>query len=275
VRVELGPEESARRVLTDEEILALARLGLQVEAHYGTPQDVEWAIAGGQTWLVQSRPITTLAGPQEELAGTVLLTGLPASPGKASGRVRILASPKEGSRLETGEVLVAAMTNPDWVPTIRRAAALVTDGGGMTCHAAIVSRELGVPCVVGTRSATQVLRDGEVVTVDGAGGRILEGATTPSLTAVRFPAPVAAAAAPEALATRLYVNLAIADQAEAVAALPVDGVGLLRAEFMVTDALAGVHPRRLLAEGRGAEFGEKMASSLVRITRAFAPRPVI
>jgi pyruvate,water dikinase len=167
------------------------------------------------------------------------------------------------------------MTNPDWVPTIRRAAGLVTDGGGMTCHAAIVSRELGVPCVVGTRSATQILRDGEVVTVDGAGGRVLEGISAAALAVVRAPSAPAAVAAPEALATRLYVNLAIADQAEAAAALPVDGVGLLRAEFMVTDALAGVHPRRLLAEGRRSDFVEAMAASLLRITRAFAPRPVV
>jgi pyruvate,water dikinase len=275
LKVELSPAEATRRVLSDEEVLALARLALDVETQYGAPQDVEWAIAGGRTWLVQSRPITTLASPPGEPPGTVLVTGLPGSPGLASGAVHILASPKEGSRLQAGEVLVATMTTPDWVPTIRRAAALVTDGGGMTCHAAIVSRELGVPCVVGTRTATQVLRDGEVVTVDGAGGRVLEGVTAPEASVVRSPAPAPPAPAPEALATRLYVNLAMADQAEAVAALPVDGVGLLRAEFMVTDALAGVHPRRLLAHGRRGEFVEAMASSLLRITRAFAPRPVV
>src|SRR5581483_10709575 len=153
--------------------------------------------------------------------------------------------------------------------------ALVTDGGGMTCHAAIVTRELGVPCVVGTRSATQILRDGEVVTVDGARGKVLEGVSPAALAVVRSAAPPPSASAPEALATRLYVNLAIAAQAEAAAALPVDGVGLLRAEFMVTDALGGVHPRRLLAEGRRGDFVEAMAASLLQITRAFAPRPVV
>jgi hypothetical protein len=161
------------------------------------------------------------------------------------------------------------MTNPDWVPTIRRAAAVVTDGGGMTCHAAIVSRELGVPCVVGTRTATQSLRNGELVTVDGAAGKVLEGAAAPSATpAIRAAAaPASHGAADEALATLLYVNLAIADQAEAVAALPVDGVGLLRAEFLVTDALGGVHPRTLLAAGRQRDFVDAMTSSLLRITR--------
>jgi pyruvate,water dikinase len=273
LKVDLTPEEGTRRVLDDDELVGLARLALDVEAHYGSPQDVEWAIAGGRTWLVQSRPITTLTGPEEEPPGAVLLTGLPGSPGVVSGRVRILSSPKEGARLEAGEILVATMTNPDWVPTIRRAAALVTDGGGMTCHAAIVSRELGVPCVVGTRIGTQKLRDGEVVTVDGAAGKVMEGMAIPARPAT--PGAPRPAASPEALATRLYVNLAIAEQAEAVAALPVDGVGLLRAEFMVADALAGVHPRRLLADGRQAEFVEAMAASLLRITRAFAPRPVI
>jgi len=275
LKVDLDKEEATQRVLTDDEVLALARLALDVERHYGSPQDVEWALAAGRTWLVQSRPITTLAATREEPAGTVLLTGLSGSPGVATGRVRILASPKDGHRLEAGEVLVATMTNPDWVPTIRRAAALVTDGGGMTCHAAIVTRELGVPCVVGTRSATQILRDGEVVTVDGARGKVLEGVSPAALAVVRSAAAPPSASAPEALATRLYVNLAIAAQAEAAAALPVDGVGLLRAEFMVTDALGGVHPRRLLAEGRRGDFVEAMAASLLQITRAFAPRPVV
>src|SRR5581483_783330 len=277
LKVDLDKEEATQRVLTDDEVLALARLALDVERHYGSPQDVEWALAAGRTWLVQSRPITTLAATREEPAGTVLLTGLSGSPGVATGRVRILASPKDGHRLEPGEVLVAAMTNPDWVPTIRRAAALITDGGGMTCHAAIVSRELGVPCVVGTRSATGVLRDGEVVTVDGARGKVFEGVSPAALAVVRAPAAVAppTGGGPEPLATRLYLNLAFAGEAEAAASLPVDGVGLLRAEFMVTDALGGVHPRRLLAEGRRREFVEGMAASLLQITRAFAPRPVV
>jgi pyruvate,water dikinase len=207
----------------------------------------------------------------------VLVSGLAASSGQASGRVRVLRSPDQGAMLENGEILVAAMTSPDWVPTMRRAAALVTDGGGMTCHAAIVTRELGVPCVVGARNATTVLRDGELVTVDGAKGEVYEGAASPAGALT----PAAPASAPavsdgrQALATRLYVNLAIAEHAEEVAALPVDGVGLLRAEFMVVDALQGVHPRLLLERGDEKGFVDAMAASLVRITRAFAPRPVV
>jgi pyruvate,water dikinase len=168
------------------------------------------------------------------------------------------------------------MTNPDWVPILRRAAGLVTDGGGMTCHAAIVSRELGVPCVVGARNATTVLRDGEVVTVDGTKGVVLAGARATTAATVSSQAerePVAET--PEPIATRLYVNLAIADLAERVARQPVDGVGLLRAEFMVTEALDGVHPRALLARGEREEFLSRMSTSLLRITTAFAPRPVV
>ncbi len=278
-RVELSPGDGSRRVLTDEEILELGRLGLAVEAHYGAPQDTEWAMAGDRTVLVQSRPITAVGGGQEEAVSEVshvLVQGLAASSGRASGAVRVLQSPDEGEHLVAGEILVAPMTSPDWVPTIRRAAALVTDGGGMTCHAAIVARELGVPCVVGTRNATTVLRDGEIVTVDGARGTVTEGAASvPEAGAmVRTPtAPVSRGSQP--LATQIYVNLAFAEHAEEVAAMPVDGVGLLRAEFMVTDALGGVHPRLLLERGDEKTFVESMAASLLRITKAFEPRPVV
>ena len=294
-RRDLTPGRAAEQVLTESEVLELARTGLRIHAHYGQPQDVEWAASKGQWFVLQSRPITTLGRRGADVAdsadvaggeaagldadqGAVLLVGQAASPGVVSGRVRILASPKEGARLQAGEILVATMTSPDWVPTIRRAAALVTDGGGMTCHAAIVAREFGVPCIVGTRTATSDLQDGQLVTVDATSGRVIEGsgasqsagiAATTSMRATVTPA------APEPLATQVYVNLAVAENAEAVAALPVDGVGLLRAEFMLTDALAGVHPRELLARGGRQQFIDSMASSLLRITSAFIPRPVI
>ncbi|SDM35975.1 phosphoenolpyruvate synthase [Allokutzneria albata] len=266
-RIDLADEEATRRVLTDAEAVDLARLAVRVQEHYGCPQDIEWAIADGRTWLVQSRPITTL-----DNDSGVLLTGLAASPGTATGAVRVLASPAEGLRLRDGDVLVAAMTNPDWVPTMRRAAAVVTDEGGMTCHAAIVARELGVPCVVGTRTATSTLREGHQVTVDGKQGTVSAGAAQPVRTE-----PVSSPAMPafEPLATKLYVNLALPGHAEDVAALPVDGVGLLRAEFMLTEALGGTHPRRFLAQEGPERFVAAMTESLLRITRPFMPRPVI
>jgi pyruvate,water dikinase len=278
-RVELSEEEGAQRVLANEEVIELAKLGMAVERHYGAPQDCEWAMAGSDTYLVQARPVTTLHRRAEGVPGDqrVLVSGLAASSGRASGAVRVLTRPDEGDRLHDGEVLVAPMTSPDWVPAMRRAAALVTDGGGMTCHAAIVSRELGVPCVVGTRDATTVLHDGQVVTVDGARGQVLEGAVEEAaapLASVRVAAPADGNARPP-LATRLYVNLAVAEHAEEVAAMDVDGVGLLRAEFMVADALGGVHPRLLIRRGQEQSFVDAMSASLLRITRAFAPRPVV
>jgi len=278
-KVSLGTDEATRRVLADAELLVLARLGVKVEAHYQAPQDVEWAEAGGEFFLVQTRPITTLPATAakdvgEAARGRVLLHGLGASPGTASGKVRVLRSPDEGGKLEAGEVLVAVMTSPDWVPTMRRAAAVVTDSGGMTCHAAIVSRELKIPAVVGAREATRVLRDGEVVTVDGRRGQVFAGAK-PERAEVLAPSVDEAAPGGEALATRLYVNLALAERADEAAALPVDGVGLLRAEFMILDALAGQHPRDLVARGGGREFVAAMTDRLRQIARAFAPRPVI
>jgi pyruvate,water dikinase len=209
----------------------------------------------------------------------VLVAGLAAAPGTGVGRVRVLREIAEGDTFQEGEVLVAVMTSPDWVPTLRRAAALVTDSGGMTSHAAIVSRELGIPGVVGCRDATRVLRDGELVTVDGTTGKIYAGdqraaqpAAAPAVDAVarRAPADVA-----ETIATRVYVNLAMAERAKEAAALPVDGVGLLRAEFMITDALGGEHPQSLLADGRRNDFVEKMSAKLGQVAAAFSPRPVI
>jgi len=173
-RVELDAEARSRRVLSDAEVAEVAAMGLRIEQHYGAPQDIEWAYQDGTLYCLQARPITTLEALSPE-RGAVLVKGLGASMGRASGRARVLASPAEGDALLAGEILVAPMTTPDWVPVLRRAAGLTTDGGGMTCHAAIVSRELRIPCVVGTRTATKVLRDGELVTLDGQKGQVWAG----------------------------------------------------------------------------------------------------
>ncbi|MGK2958146.1 MAG: phosphoenolpyruvate synthase [Acidimicrobiales bacterium] len=295
-RVELGPEEATQRVLSDDEVLLLARLAIEVEAHYQVPQDMEWAVDQEERWwLVQSRPITTLehlavqpkqsnVQMDETEPPQPVIHGLGASPGVVTGPVRVLGSIDEAETLLAGEVLVAPMTSPDWVPTMRRAVALVTDGGGMTCHAAIVSRELGIPAVVGARGATTTLRNGEIVTVNGAHGMVYSGDVTESLgvtnkgavTLPRVGSNLITSVQPyESLATRLYVNLAIADRAEEVAALPVDGVGLLRAEFMIADALGGLHPRYALAKGSREQFVSALSAALVRVGMAFQPRPVI
>lgn len=288
VRIDLtGHPKSTAQVLTEAELTALGALGARVARHYGVPQDIEFAIAGGEVYLTQSRPITTLGAgtapaPRPGPASAPIVRGLGASPGTATGVARIVNDPTAAQKLQPGEILVARMTSPDWVPFMRRAAAIVTDAGGMTSHAAIVSRELGVPCIVGARNATQTLRDGQLVTVNGTDGTVMDGAmasaappsdapaasrTEPASSAARSFAPVTA--------TRLYVNLAEPDRAEAVAKLDVDGVGLLRAEFMLLDALDRTHPRRLIADGKGDEFVRRMVGALTTFARAFHPRPVI
>ncbi|MEB3981531.1 phosphoenolpyruvate synthase [Mycobacterium sp. 663a-19] len=275
--VDLSPAEAEARVLDDTSLRRIAELAIAVEAHHGCPQDVEWAIADGKTWLVQARPITTLdtGTPDGSDATGVLVRGLPAAPGSASGRVRVLRTPDEGNRLVDGEILVAPMTNPDWLPAIRRAAALVTETGGMTCHAAIVARELRVPCVVGARDATRILRDGQTVTVDGERGSVSAGSLRPEVHASTIEQPVAMAASRETTGTKIYVNLAIPDTAESVAAQDVDGVGLLRAEFLLTQALSGRHPRDLIARGEQADLVDAVVASIGRIASAFGSRPVV
>jgi pyruvate,water dikinase len=263
-----------KRVLSDDEIHAVAAIGLDIEAHYGVPQDIEWAYVDDRLFIVQSRPITTLDLDDADDDEPVL-RGLGVGNRLGGGTVRILTSPADGHLLLDGEVLVAEMTSPDWVPTMRRAAALITDAGGSTCHAAIVSRELGLPAVVGTRSATTALRDGDVVTVDARRGVVLRGEHHAAVPAVVERTAAATVQIAEPLATKLYVNLAIADRAEEIAALDVDGVGLLRGEFMVTEALGGRHPRALIASGGQAEFISRMTAQLGRIATAFAPRPVV
>jgi pyruvate,water dikinase len=279
-RVTLSPERATAPVLSDEEVKAIAELARRDEEHYGVPQDAEWAIDRGRVYLVQTRPITTLverAKAPTQSPARVLLHGLGVGPGLATGIVRVLSSPDNTAVLQPGEILVARMTSPDWVPLMRRAVAIVTDAGGMTSHAAIVSRELGIPCVVGTRLATTILRDGMRVTVNAREGTIFEGDVTgagnpPSTTAAVGDTPVAAALV---TATRIYVNLGEPELAEAVAARDVDGVGLLRAEFMLLSALGKTHPRVLLRDGRSEELVTRMSESLTRFAAAFTPRPVI
>ena len=274
-RVDLDDAQAQAQVLSDDEVREIARIAVLSEKHAGCPQDTEWAIAGGVTYIVQTRPITTLhrAGKPVGEEHQVLIQGLPAVGGTASGVVRVLGDVGEGGRLRDGEVLVAKMTNPDWLPTMRRAAALVTDTGGMTCHAAIVARELQVPCIVGARSATTDLKDGMTVTVDGTHGRVLAGR---AVVGGAVSAPVAPAAAPaEVTGTRIYVNILLADTADDVAATDVDGVGLLRAETMLTDALSNTHPRALIARGEQDLLVDKLSEAVGRVAAAFAPRPVV
>jgi pyruvate,water dikinase len=277
----LEAERATAQVLDDAEIHAVAELILRDERHYGCPQDTEWAIERGSVYLVQSRPAVA-AGRKAPSAngngasGKELVRGLGASPGIATGIVRVVSSPTAAEMLQPGEILVAAMTSPDWVPFMRRAAAIVTDSGGTTSHAAIVSREMGLPCVVGAHSATSTLKTGDTITVDGSSGSVTSGAPPlASQTANVQSAPNLGTEAYPVTGTRLLVNLAEPELARAVAALPVDGVGLLRAEFMLLSAFRGVHPQKLLEEGGKAEFVDRMSAQLLAFGDAFYPRPVI
>lgn len=288
--------QNAPKILFDDSILELAKIGIKIEQHYGKPQDTEWAIENGKVYFVQSRPITTL-GKKEGESGNqiqgeqqsdsdaiapdkaeVILKGAAASLGLAFGPVKIIHSPSEIDKVLEGDVLVTEMTTPDFVPAMRRAAGIVTDTGGRTCHAAIVSRELGIPCVVGTGTATSVLKQGQMISVDGAKGLVYQGKVAEKHT----PEQIVGAARPgnpayseEAMVTgtKVYVNLAEPHLAEKIAAMPVDGVGLLRAEFMIAEM--GEHPRAMVDAGRSSEYVEKLADGLRTFAQAFSPRPVV
>ncbi len=275
VDIDLPKEEGSRQVLTEDEIIQVAKVCRDIHNHYGSGQDIEWAIEKEKVYIVQSRPITTgLAEALGEVTAEqaeVLLRGLGAAPGRGSGEVRILRNVEDGARLKEGDVLVTVMTAPDWVPLMRKASAIVTDQGGMTCHAAIVSRELGIPAVVGTDTATSTLKDGTLVTVDGRSGDIFAGRLAvkkeeKAESVIGRGLPVTA--------TKVLVNLGEPSLAERVAQMPVDGIGLLRAEFMIIEACEGTHPRRFVEEHGAETFVERMYKNLLTFTRPFNPRPI-
>jgi pyruvate,water dikinase len=292
-----GDPRATHQVLTVDEAHVLAGIGGRAERHYGSPQDVEFVIARNKVWLTQCRPMTTGLRTGEPAAPrtsrpvptvtipvgepATVLEGLGASPGRAVGRARVCASTAESGELQDGEILVTRMTTPDWVPLMRRASAIVTDAGGMTSHAAIVARELGLPCVVGSRTATQDLKTGATIVVDGNAGTVSpftgELPVPIAQSSAPAPAPVVApvVASEPSTATRIYVNLAEPDRAAAVAAGNVDGVGLLRAEFMLLSALENTHPRAFVAEQGPEKFVERMRDQLLEFASAFHPRPVI
>ena len=274
IKVLLTPEEQARQKISDADIITLAKLGKQLEEHYQFPQDIEWAKEGKEIFIVQTRPVTTMKAGEKatataslEITAPVLLSGAPASPGMASGPVRIISDATQIDKVKSGDILVAAMTTPDFVPAMKRAAAIVTDRGGRTAHAAIVSRELGIPCVVGTKQATSILTDRQIISVDGSTGNVYAGKVAIKEKATdTYKENIKTK-------TKLYVNLAQPELAERVAARNVDGIGLLRAEFMV--AQIGEHPRAMISQKRGKEFVEQLYKGIDTFAKAFDPRPVV
>ena len=275
---DLSETEGAAPKLTDEQVIELSAIGKRIEAHYGSPQDIEWGWANNQFYLLQTRPITTVApsaktngdNPAPTPTDSPILDGSPASPGVATGRVRVILNARETASIGEGDVLVAEMTTPDFVPAMKRAAAIVTERGGRTCHAAIISRELGVPCVVGAAGAAK-LDDGREVTVDGAAGLIYDGVQTELLN--WWHDREEELYAPIATETKLYVNLAEPEIADRVAERDVDGVGLLRAEFII--ARLGEHPRNFINTGRQDEYVRRLSEGMRKIASAFDPRPVV
>jgi pyruvate,water dikinase len=270
VKIDLTPEEQKKQKVSDEEILKLAAIGRQLEEHYQFPQDIEWATEKGEIFIVQTRPVTTIkemSGGVTDIDAPVLLSGAAASPGVANGPVKIVPDPSQIDKVLEGDVLVAEMTTPDFVPAMKRASAIVTDRGGRTAHAAIVSRELGIPCVVGAESATATLKDGQVITVDGSSGKVYEGA-------IEVASDVKIRARGEVVTkTKLLANLAQPEIVDRVAERDVDGIGLLRAEFMVAEI--GEHPNYMIEQGRSEEFVDKLAGGLSKFAAAFHPRQVV
>lgn len=278
--------------VTDAQVQRIAHLGKELEKHYYFPQDIEWAIENGRVYITQTRPITTIKktkgtylseqGDRHEVQHThvVLLNGDPASPGIASGPVKIIKSAKEIDKIKAGEILVAPQTNPDYVPAMRKAVAIITETGGRTSHAAIVSRELGIPAVVGATGATTKLTMGQVVTVHGSRGVVYKGGISKSAGLKEDGHEVSKLVSNQKhpqknlkTATKLYVNLAEPDRVKEVAARNVEGVGLLRAEFMI--AGIGTHPKKFIKDGKQEVFIRELAQKLDVFCSAFNPRPVV
>lgn len=304
--VRVPRHDRLRLVLTDDEALQLAQWAIAIEDHYSaragvpTPMDLEWAKDGqtGELYILQARPETVHSQQQAaqielfklKSKGTILVRGKAVGNKIGLGKVCTIHSPADLSRFEAGDVIVAEMTDPDWEPVLKRAAAVVTEHGGRTCHAAIVSRELGIPCVVGTGNALETLHDGQVITVscaEGDEGRVYEGRLEydrQQLDAQTLPTP----------RVPLMLNLANPDRALHLAALPAAGVGLMRIEFLITNWI-GIHPMALVHPDRvrdqatqatirkrttGFEkptdyFVDRLAMGVAQIAAAFYPRPVI
>ena len=296
--VEVPAAERDRFCLTDGDLVELARQALVIEDHYGRPMDIEWGKDGGtgELFILQARPETvqsragrTLLRYTLQQRSKVLIEGRSIGQRIGAGPCRIINDPSQMARVQPGDVLVADMTDPDWEPVMKRAAAIVTNRGGRTCHAAIIARELGIPAVVGCGGATRVLREGQPVTVscaEGDTGYVYDGALDFERQQVELdalpPAPV-----------KIMMNVGNPDRAFDFAALPHCGVGLARLEFII-NRMIGVHPRAVLdfdkldvglrAQIRAQMAGyddpvgfyvDKLAEGIAQIAAAFAPHPVI
>ncbi|NLK44045.1 MAG: phosphoenolpyruvate synthase [Tissierellia bacterium] len=283
----IGEEYVNSQCLSDEEIMVLVDYGLKIEELYGSHQDIEWGFDKDtkKLYILQSRPITTLKGDvkmgevKENKELKMLVRGLPASPGIGRGKVRNIKDISEIDRVKEGDILVTVMTNPDMVPAMRKAAAVVTDDGGRTCHAAIVSRELGIPCIVGAKNASQVLVEGLEITVDASRGVVYEGLVLEE--EEKEEKPAVGGFSEEMLhqlapitATKIYMNLGEPSIIGRYKHLPFDGIGLMRTEFIFTNMI-GAHPMYLVKTGQGQLLIDKMAEGIQMVAGEIYPRPVV
>lgn len=290
----VDPKLAEAQVITDEQVLGLAKYAADIEKHYGRPMDIEWAIdeRTDKLFILQARPETvwSRAGETQAEATTVSTTtdrkvicqGLAASPGLAAGKAHVIPSADQIGEFKEGEILVTEMTAPDWVPAMRKAAAIVTDSGGKTCHAAIVSREMGIPCIVGTKSkgvpATQAIKTGMDVTVDAKNGIVYEGileevAKQAATEAAAGGGMVAAESMP-VTGTKIYMNLGDPELAEKYSVLPSDGIGLMREEFIWTTYIHE-HPLYLIKQGHPEKVVDQLAEAFRIVASAMAPRPIV
>jgi pyruvate,water dikinase len=293
---EVPLDRQEKPCVTDEEIRRLAQLGVQIDTHYGKPQDIEWAIDRAMQipesiFIVQSRPETVWSakGTEKDLEVTAAPGQLSAlkviARGIAAGRrdvgfgvAKVVFSPEDASRMvRKGDILVTPMTNPDFVPYMKLAGAIVTDKGGVTAHAAIVSRELGIPCIVGTETATKSMDTGKEYTVDARNGVVYEGVISrvekPALLTDN-PAALTAVQAAPVTATKILMNLGVPEKIDEYKNLPFDGIGLMRIEFILASSI-GEHPLYLLARGEGDKFVDELANGIATVARAIQPRPVV
>ncbi|MBL7147431.1 MAG: phosphoenolpyruvate synthase [Nanoarchaeota archaeon] len=276
VKRKLPQAQFEEQVLDDHEIINLAKICKKIEDFYNKPMDIEFAIENKRIYIVQARPVTTFKEKSAEEVleekvepkGEVILEGLAASPGVGTGKVKIVHGIEELSKVQKGDIMVTRMTNPDMVPAMERAVAIVTDEGGISSHASIVSRELGVPCVVGTEKATQTLKDNQEITVDGYHGKVYSGTVEVEHKEVKYSG--------EKLPTKtkIYMNLGEPEIIEKYKDLPFDGIGLMRLEFLITSYI-GKHPLFMIKEGKEHEYVEKLVEGISKVAKAIYPKPII
>ncbi len=267
VKLSIPEKTDKQQVITDEEILQLATYGKQLEEHYGRPQDVEWAIEKSKVYIVQTRAVTTLKSREvgAEVPGEAIVRGQTASTGVASGTVKIVKRMEDLDKVLEGDILVTTMTNPDMVVAMKKAAAIVTDEGGITAHAAIVSREMGIPCIVGTENATQVLNDGIIVTVDATHGKVVFGRVVAEKTKQEIRQKVSTK-------TKLKLILDLPDFAEVAAKTGADGIGLFRLEILIGEN--GIHPAEYIRQNKDEEYTNMLVMQLKKVGEAFKGKPI-